>query len=151
MNDAAPTYDFALDVQRTGLFDTPVVIARLKDPQPLVRDLADAIQARKAADEGVERSNVGGWHSDTKMLDWGGAAARALVEHAIGLVERMSHFKDTRAPSGWRAEMWANVSRAGDLNLMHAHPGNLWAGVFYVDDGVRDGDAADGGELTAGP
>ncbi len=31
--------------------------------------------------------------------------------------------------------MWANVTSTGGLNHVHAHPGNLWAAVLYLDMG----------------
>ena len=42
--------------------------------------------------------------------------------------------------------MWANVSPPGALNMSHAHPGVLWAAVYYVDLGSDPGDAP-GGKL----
>ena len=47
----------------------------------------------------------------------------------------------------WKANMWANVNRAGHGNEFHSHPGSFWAGVYYVDDGGIAGDPSIGGEL----
>jgi uncharacterized protein (TIGR02466 family) len=42
--------------------------------------------------------------------------------------------------------MWANVSPAGAVNMSHAHPGVLWAAVYYVATGGGPGEEV-GGEL----
>lgn len=130
-----------------GLFETPVLHGRLSDSAALNAELAAAIAARRAAEEGIGRSNVGGWHSRTDMLKWGGPAAAKVAELAIKLARRLSHFEERDAGSvDWSVRMWANVSPAGALNMSHAHPGVLWAAVYYVDMG-RDSGVDAGGEL----
>jgi uncharacterized protein (TIGR02466 family) len=129
-----------------GLFDTPVLHAQVTEPAETCAALAAAVRERRAAHAGVDRSNVGGWHSATDMLDWGGEAAARVADLAIRLARRLSHF-DGRDPADieWSLRMWANVSPPGALNMSHAHPGVLWAAVFYVDMG--DAGEAGGGEL----
>ena len=98
-----------------------------------------------ASDPGLSRSNHLGWHSDTAMLQWGGAAAAKLSETAVQVAKRMSHFKEASVDDyDWVVSMWANVSPAGALNQLHVHPGNLWAAVFYVDMGGDPGEDAGG-------
>jgi hypothetical protein len=58
------------------LFPTSVIETRMRDADRLNRDLVKAILDRRAADPGISRSNVLGWHSDTEMAKWGGEAAR---------------------------------------------------------------------------
>ncbi|MGK6321034.1 TIGR02466 family protein [Sphingomonas sp. DT-204] len=131
-----------------GLFETPVLHGRVTDHEPLTAALAEAIRARKAADDkGIQRSNVGGWHSATDMLQWGGPAARQLADTTIRLAKRLSHFEE-RDPATveWSVRMWANVSPPGALNMSHAHPGVLWAASYYVDMG-RDPGVDIGGEI----
>lgn len=142
-------YDVSLDATRIGFFETPVVVAKLKNPARLIADLEAAIRARMATHAGLERSNIGGWHSDTRMLDWGGVAAKRLVDQAASIAQRLTHLQEHSMEGlAWSVQMWANVSGPGALNHMHVHPGNLWSAVFYVDAGVgeREGDAV-GGEL----
>lgn len=135
---AAP-YDVALEANRIGFFETPIVFARFKNPEPLARDLAAMIRRRMAETPGFMRSNVGGWHSETDMLAWGWPAARAVADQAIAVAKRLTHFEGyPDGATGWRVQMWANVSGRGAYNEMHAHPGNLWSAVFYVDPGVGD-------------
>lgn len=127
--------------EQHGLFETTVLHAHLTAAEPMTAALEAAIRARRAADAGIARSNVGGWHSRTDMLDWGGAAAAKLADLAVRLAKRMSHF-DGGEPD-WSVRMWANVSPPGALNMSHAHPGVLWAAVYYV----ACGEEGEGGEL----
>lgn len=104
---------------------------------------------RQQRSEGLSRarSNHGGWHSHTDMLDWGGPAAAKLAQSAIGLAKRMSHFQESSPEAfDWVVRMWANVTPPGGLNQLHAHPQNLWAAVLYIDIGEGDG----GGEARSG-
>lgn len=133
-----------------NLFATPFVVDRLQSAEGL-RILRSSIEAEMARDaKGVSISNVGGWHSNTRMLEWGGEAAKALVFKAMRLAdERTLDIKSTEESRfGWIPEMWANVSRKGNSNQYHTHPGSYWSAVAYLDDGY-DGDdnPALGGEL----
>lgn len=140
--------ELKIEASRSALFETPVVMANFKNAESLIGELLTAIRTRQAEDpEGVHRSNVGGWHSDVSMRQWGGAAAETLADKAIAMAKRLSAF----AQSGhddyhWLVQMWANVSGPGGLNHMHIHPGNLWSAVFYVDLGGRDEAELAGGE-----
>ncbi|MEM9084755.1 MAG: 2OG-Fe(II) oxygenase family protein [Pseudomonadota bacterium] len=132
------------------LFGTPFVIDQLQSPEGL-QALKDAIVAEQARDPGgVNISNVGGWHSNTEMLNWGGEAARALAYKAMTLADEATI--DIGSPNAnrysWVPEMWANVSQAGNANFHHTHPGSFWSAVAYVDDGYEGStDPALGGEL----
>ena len=35
----------------------------------------------------------------------------------------------------WSLQAWANVNRKGHANDTHAHPGSVFSGCYYVDDG----------------
>lgn len=136
MTDVAESYAYRVKAAPRPFFETSVAHARLEGADALIADLEAAIRRRMAESEGVKRSNHLGWHSDTAMMSWGGAAARKLSDTAIQVARRMSHFKEAGADDfDWRVAMWANVSPPGALNQLHAHPGNLWAAVFYIDSG----------------
>lgn len=132
-----------------GLFETPILHAQVQDAGAIDADLRRAILSRAADDaDGLNRSNVGGWHSDTEMLRWGGNAAERLADLAIRMARRASHFEG-RDPARveWSVRMWANISPPGALNTSHAHPGVLWAAVYYLDMGADPADRDAGGEL----
>lgn len=145
----AGDYGFRVEAAPAAFFETPVVIGRLKGGDALIDDLEAAIRSRMAESEGLSRSNTGGWHSDTQMLEWGGPAAKRLADTVVSLVKRMSHI--TNAPLDafdWPVEMWANVSGPGAANHLHVHPQNLWACVLYVNMGDGGDPGRDvGGEL----
>ncbi len=135
-----------------GLYETPILHGRLADAAALTAALRTTILDRHAAAPSLARSNVGGWHSATDMLDWGGPAAAALADTAVKMAKRASHFDGRDAATvEWTVKMWANVSPPGALNMSHAHPGVLWAAVYYIDMGVApaasDGGGEAGGEL----
>jgi uncharacterized protein (TIGR02466 family) len=130
--------------EQLGLFETIVLHGQLSDADPLTAALEASIRAHQAAQPGIGRSNIGGWHSKTDMLDWGGPAAAKLAEMAVRTARRLSHFEGRDAGTiEWDVRMWANVSPPGALNMSHAHPGVLWAAVYYV----AAGEAGEGGEL----
>ena len=136
--------DFAsirVRAEQHGLFETNILHAHLSDAEPMTAALEAAIRAHRDTGPGIERSNVGGWHSKTDMLDWGGPAAAKLADLSVKLATRMSSFSASEPE--WSVRMWANVSPPGALNMSHAHPGVLWAAVYYV--AVGEADA--GGEL----
>ena len=131
------------------LFSTPFVIDRLQSPEG-IKVLRDLILAQKQRDPGVEISNVGGWHSKTDMIDWGGEAARALAFKAMTMADEA--MVNIGAPEGreynWHPDMWANVSTHGNSNQYHTHPGSFWSAVAYIDDGYEgSSEAGLGGEL----
>lgn len=139
--------------QPAGLFETIVLIDRMPNAAEINRQLREVILARREADPGgVEISNVGGWHSDTNMLRWGGEAAQRLLERIIAAADQYS--VDIKAEPGkprhrWFPEMWANVSGPGASNQFHRHPGAYWSAVYYVEDGYGGSpDRALGGELV---
>lgn len=135
-----------VEAQQVGFFETPVAYCRLKDGDSLMQELEKSIRKNQEQTGGLQRSNFGGWHSDTDMLQWGGEAAGRLAESAINVAKRMTHFQEADSSSyDWRVRMWANVTSTGGLNHIHAHPGNLWAAVLYLDMGDETDSAEDVG------
>ena len=133
-----------------SLFATPFVTDTLQSEEGIAA-LRQAIEAELARDpKGMDISNVGGWHSNTNMIDWGGEAARALAYKAMTMADALT--VDSKSPGnsrfGWVPEMWANVSTAGHANQYHYHPGSFWSAVAYIDDGYEGEDGSSlGGEL----
>lgn len=132
------------------LFPTPFVTDRLQSPEG-IKVLRETILAEQARDsDGVRISNIGGWHSNSQMIEWGGEAARALAFKAMTMADEAS--VDAGSPDAsryeWVPQMWANVSGKGHANQYHMHPGSFWSAVAYIDDGYEgSSDPALGGEL----
>ena len=137
--------------QAAGLFETPLIVDEMPDSASINAALRAAILRRQQEDGGLAISNVGGWHSDTNMLSWGGEAAQALSARIAAAVDRFT--VDIRGGEvrrhKWAPEMWANVSPPGASNRHHCHPGAYWSAVYYVDDGYEGSpDRELGGELV---
>lgn len=137
-------------MNRRDLFATPFASDVLKSAEGIA-ELRRLIETERQRDaKGVQISNVGGWHSNTNMIEWGGEAARALAYKAMTMADALTI--DSKSPQatrfGWVPEMWANVGTKVHSNQYHYHPGSFWSAVAYIDDGYEgDDDPALGGEL----
>lgn len=130
-----------------SIFPTHVLETRIKDWARLNEALGSVIDEKYRSDPGISRSNLGGWHSDTEMLRWGGEPARRLGLATLQLCGAYTNDKGMQGAAPrfeMGLEMWANVSPPGASNQMHAHPGCVWSAVYYVDDGAD----AEGGKLV---
>ena len=96
-NTSTQSHALRIEVQPIGLFETPIAYGRLKDAYAVMRELEDIIRKRKSVSKGLSRSNLGGWHSESDMLEWGGPAAQRLAEAAVKIAKWMSHFKESSA------------------------------------------------------
>jgi uncharacterized protein (TIGR02466 family) len=135
--------------ERLDLFPTPILKAHPPDADSLSQALLEAIRQHRDAEKGIDRSNIGGWHSSTDMTEWGGEPARGLGEFAVQEVSQ--HMIDIAAAGkrqfDWGVEMWANINGPGDSNQLHCHPGAYWSGVYYPDPGGAE-EEGNGGELV---
>ena len=134
--------------ERLDLFATPILKASPPDAEALNQELLKTIRKHREQHGGIDRSNIGGWHSDTDMARWGGPAARRLADFAVAEVS--AHMTDVarqgKRQFNWSIEMWANVNSPGDANQMHCHPAAYWSGVYYPDPGGAELEG-NGGEL----
>ena len=124
--------------RRFNIFPTPLIIDEVKNADALNAELEKAILERMGADPGIKRSNVGGWHSNTDLLKWGGPAGSRIGEHALKLASA-----NTTTARGadlrWNIAAWANVNGPGAGNAPHVHGGNYWSAVYYVKVGEGQG------------
>ena len=131
------------------MFATPLLTTQLDNFAALNEQLKKVIYAQQAGNDGVQKSNTGGWHSNDDMLRWAPDEAKALLGAAMALCAK---YTADIHPAGKRdfefnANMWANINRKGHANAEHTHPGCLWSGAYYVDDGLEDSLNA-GGEIV---
>ena len=124
----------ALSVARTHLmFSTPVIVDHVDGAEAMNAELLKLIEERRGLDEGVVRSNTGGWHSKQDFVNWSGEPGRKLLLHVLNLARDHTQIAaDAGAAIDWAAEAWANVSGAGALNKAHVHGGAFWSAVYYV-------------------
>ena len=128
-------------------FWTPIVLSNLTHDEVDRAALERAILARREAEAGrLVRSNRGGWHSETDLIEWGGDSAARLADHVRRLASELT--VDRRSPESasfaWKLSGWANVNENGSYNEQHCHPGAFWSAIFYV----RVDPSAAGGEIV---
>jgi uncharacterized protein (TIGR02466 family) len=128
-------------------FWTPIVLCNLAEDEVDRASLERAILARRESEAGdLIRSNRGGWHSDTDLLEWGGHSASSLADRVQRLASELT--VDRRTPEtasfAWKLSAWANVNDKGSYNEQHCHPGAFWSAIFYV----RVDPSASGGEIV---
>ena len=137
-----------VQVQLRTYFPTPVAVATIAESGPLNAELKRIILERERAHPSVQHSNLGGWQSSWDFHEWGGAAARAIIDAARALADKLTSDRAGRQASmPWKVNAWANVNRGGHANEFHTHPGAFWSASYYVDDGGIDADPALGGEF----
>lgn len=128
-----------------SLFPTPLVIARAPVSEADNAVLRKTILDREA-EGGVTHSNMGGWQSADDFVVWGTEAGARLLGFAEALADQLTADRaGNRVQIDWFVNAWANVNRRGHANQVHAHPGCLWSGCYYVDDGGAGDDPAQGG------
>lgn len=137
-----------LDIAVKGLFATPVAAVEMPGADRLNPQLAQTILKRRSETRSVQASNAGGWHSDRDILTWGGEPVRQIIEVAKGVATRLTADRDGKPLQPvWTVQAWANVNGPGDSNICHYHPGSVWSGTYYVEDGGCASDPALGGEF----
>lgn len=118
-----------------NLFSTP--LARFKVAEHTVLDaalLAEGARLR-ALDEGVQKSNRGGWHSEGNLFDNPAASIQQLRDTAIGAIHdatRAIGSKVDLESLNLKISGWMNANPQGGFNAPHTHPGAHWSGVYYV-------------------
>ncbi len=120
----------------TMAFPTPIVRYVWPDSAAMNDGLRARILEMESKGGGVQRSNIGAWHSDTDLLRWDDDSVRALAQRMVRLSTEftgivMGH-KEPSVPINCMLEAWANVARDGDYMAMHDHPMAHWSGVYYV-------------------
>jgi uncharacterized protein (TIGR02466 family) len=125
---------FDKENQLLKFFPTHVGGFQLPNTSELAPRISNVILEREKQESGVQRSNMGGWHSDDQLLNWPelqfadlGDTFRSAVSHMIAATSGVARFNVRLTMAAW-----ANVNRAGTSNSVHIHPDNHWSGVLYV-------------------
>ena len=141
---AGATNSFDANRDLVAAFPTPMINTRLEGATALNAGLRRIILAMESASTGMNRSNVGGWHSAKTLFDEPEPELKQLATHIDALVRQLAGLAVSK--EAWKGGVtysaWANVSRRGDYNRMHNHPGAHWSGVYYVDPGTADREPA---------
>ncbi len=122
------------------LFPIPFMLHVWQDANEYNRELRQRIFAQAKLDDGEERSNIGGWHSETGNLDFLGDAGQRLIRHMYEMANEatarvLAESGLQPIPFQWTFAAWATICRSGNYHTTHTHPGATWSGVYYVDAG----------------
>lgn len=127
-----------VEVSKTILpiFATPISNYRWPTSDDLNRALLEAIIQREETTSGIDRSNVGGWHSELDFFEWDLDCVRELRArihaHVTDLIRTFAREPQDPANGIFQLEGWANILRYGQYNSLHSHPNASWSGVYYV-------------------
>lgn len=143
--------ELSLEKNLMMAFATPIVSYPWPDSDDLNRELAKIILAAEKKEDGITRSNVGGWHSATDFFEWKEPSIKALGERirqmTMAITRATAIAKDGARTFNYRFDGWANVSRNGNYNSAHNHPNCVWSGVYYVQTGTAEPDTQFNGRL----
>tara|TARA_R100001086_G_scaffold122176_3_gene62871 strand:+ start:376 stop:960 length:585 start_codon:yes stop_codon:yes gene_type:complete len=111
---------------KEGFFPT---IVYAEDFQLDTNELAHNIMKWSQENEGVQKTNVNGWHSETDMNKR--PEYQPLVNELFKMVYRIfdEEWLDRKPILG---NMWANINYKGGFNKPHVHPNALFSGAYYV-------------------
>jgi uncharacterized protein (TIGR02466 family) len=128
-------------------FPTPIQRVRYERIDEFNAEVARRVLSLREKSAGLERSNVGGWHSEATILKelgepYGTQLGKMFIENVKAAFGATAEMTDPW-PTQFSMDAWANVNQRGDTNSPHIHPGCPWSGVYYVatDDGA-------GGEIV---
>ncbi len=128
-------------MDRFSLFPTPLFVFDVPDTEELNRELENQLLLEAQAGQGIQRSNVGGWHSTPNLAQRPEPCFHALmelmVEHVRHVVDRLG--RDAALPPVPRyrcgLQSWAMILRDGDYVMPHDHGDCHFSTVYYVDAG----------------
>ncbi|MGR3636152.1 MAG: TIGR02466 family protein [Shimia sp.] len=124
------------------LFATPFMRFRLVDHVVLDAALLLEAERMRAKDDGVSKSNRGGWHSKGNLFDSDNpaiASVREAAKDAVLAVTRKVSSKADPETLDMKLFSWMNANPTGGYNAPHTHPGAHWSGVYYVSQPETEG------------
>jgi len=122
------------------LFPIPVSVYNFgQESHQLNLSLVDDILTERKNNSGVIRSNMGGWHSKTKMEEK--YESFSLLKQQITLCVNR-YIEEIGFESGLEVDkLWTNINKTGDFNIYHDHPGSICTGCYYPVNEIVNGKA----------
>lgn len=117
------------------LFSTPMMRFEVPDSATLNAALLFEAEKMREEDEGVSKSNRGGWHSKGNLFERDAPSIQTLRDAAKNAVFQITRkISDKVDPGELRLKLfaWMNANPSGGYNAPHTHPGAHWSGVYYV-------------------
>lgn len=115
-------------------FPTPLGLFYLPNHESLCPKIEGVILEREKKEPGVTISNLGGWHSNSRLLTWPELKFADLADTFRSAVSNMiaATCGAKKFETKLQLAAWANVNRKGSSNACHIHPEFHWSGVLYV-------------------
>jgi len=116
-------------------FPEPVFKYKFEKSESFNKELAEYIYSLlKKDDNGVKKSNRGGWHSKSFELK-----DKNSIQFKFAL-ELQKYILKTFQSLGWKSEnqnirikeMWAIINKKDDFNVVHTHPNSYLSAAYYV-------------------
>ena len=80
-------------------------------------------------DQGIKRTNLKGWHSQTDMHTV--PVFKPLVDELFQM-QREIYKEEWLDKEPTMGNMWANINPSGAMNRPHIHPNSHFSGVYYI-------------------
>jgi len=118
-----------------NLFPQPVFKYKVNNFKEYNKKLSEYIyNLNKEDKEGVQRSNRGGWHSNSFKLN-----DTNSIQHKFAM-ETTKYVFDAIQAYGWIlepdrvicSEMWAIINKKDNFNIRHTHPNCNLSAAYYV-------------------
>ena len=116
-------------------FPQPIFRYKVENYKTFNKELEEYIyKLREEDNEGVVRSNRGGWHSKSfKVKEKGSIQNRFTLELSKYIFDAIKCY-------GWKcipetivvSEMWAIINKPNDFNVIHTHPNSYLSAAYYV-------------------
>jgi uncharacterized protein (TIGR02466 family) len=139
------------------MFAVPFAFEAHPAPEPLNARLR-ALFLQRELDAFANRApyterNAGVFESRFDLFQWPEAEIAELREFCLSRLMQLVQALNGHPPDAarrWRltVESWFHVTRRGGWFGVHHHPNASWSGVYCVDAGRADADAAESGKLT---
>ena len=117
------------------LFVSPVFQFKIENYETLNKELSEYIYDLKKNDaEGIQRSNVNGWHSKNFKIEKNNTPynfVKAIHGHVKEVIVEGFGWKYVPEKVGM-SEIWAIINKKGTFNKSHNHPGSYLSAAYYV-------------------
>ena len=138
-------------MNQTELFGVPLLEVKIENYDDHRVAIIQFLESIRESDEGVSKSNHGGWHSSNNLFEYNHPDVIWLIKE---LYQNSHSCVKTQYGHGEfkldLKEMWVNINEAGAWNAPHVHSPRIWSGVFYAkvnDKPAKDGLVANEGDL----
>lgn len=130
--------------QMIPLFPTQILQSSLQDSTVLNPQLVAEVLQLRASRSGVNKTNVGGWHSAPDLQFVQLPAVQQFVSEISSRLSAWAaqyfQLQEPMDPKLWQIELWANCNEQGHFNKAHDHfrSGIVASGFYYVRCGGED-------------